>query len=88
MDVIISGNSIRSVADFHEIIKRQLNFPEYYGENLDALWDCVRCVELPCKLIWEDHKTSREHLSGYFDKIRELFDEAEMKVEGFKIVYK
>ena len=88
MEVIIKGSLIKNIDDFHKTIKRQLNFPDYYGENLDALWDCVRCIDPPCSVIWEDHKLSREYLSVYFDKIRELFDEAEMKVEEFKIVYK
>ena len=27
--------------EFHQIIKDELDFPDYYGENWDALWDCL-----------------------------------------------
>lgn len=88
MDVFIKGNSIKSVADFHNTIKQQLNFPEYYGENLDALWDCIRCIDLPCHIIWEDHKKSKTYLDSYFEKIRDTFEEAEIELNGFKVEYR
>ena len=27
--------------EIHEVLKRDLDFPDYYGGNLDALWDCL-----------------------------------------------
>ena len=35
MELIINGSEIRSKSDFHNTLKRDLNLPEYYGENLD-----------------------------------------------------
>ncbi len=28
--------------EFHYIIKKELAFPDYYGCNRDAFWDCLR----------------------------------------------
>lgn len=33
--------------DFHKDVSRQLDFPGYYGENLDAFRDCMAYVEIP-----------------------------------------
>ena len=33
----------------HEYIKEKLDFPDYYGENLDALFDCL--TEMDNKII-------------------------------------
>ena len=33
----------------HEYIKEKLDFPDYYGENLDALYDCL--TEIDDKII-------------------------------------
>ncbi|MDO4519188.1 MAG: barstar family protein [Eubacteriales bacterium] len=30
-----------SIAQVHEFLKEQLNFPEYYGKNLSALYDVL-----------------------------------------------
>ena len=27
--------------EIHEVLKRDLDFPDYYGGNPDALWDCL-----------------------------------------------
>ncbi len=27
--------------EIHEVLKRDLDFPAYYGGHLDALWDCL-----------------------------------------------
>ncbi len=32
-----------SYTDLHQRIKKDLGFPEYYGENLDAFWDSLSC---------------------------------------------
>ena len=29
----------------HKYLKQQFNFPDYYGENLDALYDCLGDLE-------------------------------------------
>lgn len=33
----------RTLGDLHRRIKKALNFPDHYGKNLDAFWDCISC---------------------------------------------
>ena len=37
----IDFRDARSYADIHDIIKKELDFPDHYGKNLDAFWDCL-----------------------------------------------
>lgn len=32
----------------HDYLKEALNFPDYYGKNLDALYDCL--CEIKCEI--------------------------------------
>lgn len=42
MDYItLDFTGCRYLGEIHKILKEQFKFPEYYGENLDALWDCL-----------------------------------------------
>ena len=37
----LDGKKMTSRSQAHEYIMKKLNFPEYYGKNLDALADCL-----------------------------------------------
>ena len=55
----LPGKAIRSVEEFYDEIARGLHFPEYFGRNLDALWDVLTTdIEGPVELVWEDSADS------------------------------
>lgn len=36
---------------FYTEIAAKLGFPDYFGRNLDALWDCLRAIKEPTAMI-------------------------------------
>ncbi|WP_324672729.1 barstar family protein [Hymenobacter sp. GOD-10R] len=57
----IDLRGISSKPAFHELVKRELGFPEWYGvgwASWDAFWDCiVAVVQMPQQLTfinWEE----------------------------------
>lgn len=74
MSIILDAQELATRRSAHEYLKQQLQFPEYYGMNLDALFDCltdlgeteVQFINLPEE---EDEET-------YFDMVKWVFAEA------------
>lgn len=88
MEIIIDGERIKTTDDFHLEIKEKLEFPDYYGENLDALWDCLTgSIDLPVTLVWDNADLSKENLGDEFDRIVDLFSSAENEIDGFSVRY-
>lgn len=47
MNVTIECREIRTKEDFHRVFSQRLHLPGFYGENIDALYDCL--TSLPQK---------------------------------------
>lgn len=83
--VVIQGSKLRDKNILHKILKQELKLPAYYGENLDALWDCLTTdVQLPLTIEWVDYQKSKELLGDYAENTLEIFNEAE-KFTGGKL---
>lgn len=39
--IILDFAGCRYLGEIHKILKERFGFPEYYGENWQALWDCL-----------------------------------------------
>lgn len=42
--LILDGDKITSLSDVHDLFSTELEFPSFYGRNLDALYDCLTDV--------------------------------------------
>lgn len=86
MEVTLEGSKIKTIGDFHREVKGILRLPDYYGNNLDALWDFLTAwIETPLTLIWRDFEASKMNLGDFADKAVSVFKDAEKDVEGFKV---
>ena len=78
---IIDGAAMLSRADAHAELARALELPEYYGANLDALWDCVSTMDAELTLV---HPAPMlDALKGYGCKLLETLYDAAGSNSGF-----
>ena len=38
---MLDFSDVETWIDIHAIIEKEFNFPDYYGANWDAFWDCI-----------------------------------------------
>ena len=76
MLVRIDGAEILSRDDLHDALSRQLSLPEYYGRNLDALYDCLTDLSEPPELHLAHKAELTANLGIYADVFETVLRDA------------
>ncbi len=73
--VVLDLTGCEYLDELHIRIKEALEFPDYYGNNLDAFWDCINCDSdvdfvtiIGCELIANDLKPTVRKILGLLEK--------------------
>ncbi|WP_130912405.1 barstar family protein [Pseudomonas sp. Sample_9] len=75
MIIELDGLSISSEQDFHKRIASAFPVAEYYGNNLNSLWDLLSTdVERPIEIVWKNSKESEQSMGETFKKIISIFE--------------
>lgn len=85
MQVIIDGRKITDKAMLHAYLKEQCNFPDYYGNNLDALYDVLTERSDALELRVEYASELKEILCGYGEAFLETLEDAAAENEYIKM---
>lgn len=81
--ITLDGSKFTDKETFHSLIKSNFKLPDYYGCNLDALWDCITTdVQLPMTLTWLNFEKSFSYLGDYALLAEKLFKKAELYHNG------
>ena len=69
------------------MLKEIFEFPNYYGKNLYALWDCLTDWYLDDKaeIVWINFNKSKEYLGEDADIMLKIFKRAEKQYGDFTI---
>ncbi len=84
----IAGRHVLSLELFYDEIARQLDFPAYFGRNLDALYDVLSTdLEGPLEMVWEDASVSQTRMGKDFLRLREVLEQVASERDDFVIVF-
>jgi ribonuclease inhibitor len=75
MEYIIDCAAIHSKEELHRILAETLRFPAHYGNNLDALYDCLTSRSEETHLILKNWEQAAHFAKGF----KFVFDDAEME---------
>lgn len=82
--VTIKGSEVIDMRDIHRTFAEALDLPDYYGNNLDALYDCLSEQEEPVTIELCETDQLDLNLGVYFDSLlRMLMDAA---ADGYVII--
>ena len=81
--IILDASQMADRAAAHAYLKQMLSFPEYYGNNLDALYDCL--TELGQTEIRFVNLSAGDE--SYFARVLPVFQEAQGQNRNLKIEY-
>ena len=79
--ITLDGNILADAAQVHDYLKERLEFPEYYGNNLDALHDCLTALD-----DIEITITAPEEDSAIFQRVLRVLRAADRENESLKII--
>ena len=80
--VELDNHAFACARDVHDYLARELAFPEYYGHNLDALYDCLGDIFEPTVI----RIRRRWHQDEWFKKIAVVIRDAARKNPRLTVV--
>ena len=76
---------MRSLPMLHKYLHTALALPEYYGANLDALYDCLTEIAEPTELVVPKKVADEAYLGWYGQQFLQLLEDAAAANEALKI---
>ena len=76
---------MRSLPMLHKYLHTALALPEYYGANLDALYDCLTEIADPTELVVPKKVADEAYLGWYGQQFLQLLEDAGAANEALKI---
>lgn len=73
---ILDGNNITNREVLHDTLAASLQFPDWYGRNLDALHDCLSEIREETEILLLHEEALENHLGCYSKAFRKSVDDA------------
>lgn len=84
--MVLNCELINQKAELHEYIAKELSFPEYYGKNLDALYDVLSDINEETLIEIENFEKLKEKFGTYAEAFLDVLHDASEENEKIKYV--
>jgi ribonuclease inhibitor len=78
---------INTLWKLHEHLRSTFQLPEYYGRNMDALWDCLHCAfDAPTTIILKNLDQIPSAMQEAAETMLKLFRDLEREDEEVTVI--
>lgn len=84
--IIVDGRLSKDKNEFHTHLKEVFSFPDYYGCNLDALYDCLLDISKETEIVLTYFDVLEENLGEYAVALFHTFKDAAEENDLLKII--
>ena len=86
--VILDFKPIKTREDVHKYLAMMLDLPDYYGENLDALYDCLTEMSEDTVVgFFEAEDPASSPVSSYLGRVKLVMRDAEEENPHFAVIF-
>ena len=80
MEIVLDARRFKGRSRAHAYLKEALRLPDYYGKNLDALYDCLGDIG--------EEIQKKEYLGDYGKTMLRVFKDAAVENEALTVIVK
>ena len=85
--IILDGERMQNRRAAHDHLAERLGLPEYYGRNLDALYDLLTERSGPARLVVQHRKALLSRLGGYGTALCRTLEEADRSNPDLEVLF-
>ncbi len=84
----INCAKFETIQDFYAVIAKKLSFPDWFGKNLDALYDLLGDVGRKTKLIIRGFDGFEEKIGEKGEALKGVLEDAAAENPSLEVVFK
>ena len=86
-EVTINCRGFLSRFDLHRALSDTLAFPDHYGNNLDALHDCLTEISVNTRICLANWNDAEENLGRYACSVRRVILDAATENTNLTVIF-
>lgn len=86
-EVNLRGGELRSMAEVHRVFAECLRFPDWYGGNLDALYDLLTAEQEEVRIVLWEEELLRDALGARYRALRRVLTDSAEENDRISLVF-
>lgn len=86
-EYLIDLSGVTDKDSLHRCLRDALPLPEWYGNNLDALYDSMTEMSVPVTIRFLGSEKAQDRLGDYFEMFRRVLQDVQSDLPGLTVLF-